>query len=95
MKTKTRSASWERLEARINFREKTLLVKASELEGRSITDFVVSRAVEDAKRVIREHELIVLNENDQKRFVSALLHPPAPNQKLRAVYGQYVKSFSR
>jgi uncharacterized protein (DUF1778 family) len=95
MKTKPRNVPWERLEARVNPREKSLLVKAAGLEGRSITDFVVSRAVEDAKGVIREHELIILNESDQKRFVGALLNPPEPNARLRAAYRKYRKDFGQ
>jgi uncharacterized protein (DUF1778 family) len=95
MKTKSRESVWERLEARVKPREKSLLVKAAELEGRSITDFVVARAVEDAKRVIREHELIVLTEKDQRTFVDALLNPSRPNEQLRAAYRRYQKEISR
>lgn len=79
----------------MNSREKSLLVRAADLEGRSITDFVVSSALEDAKRVIREHALIVLNERDQRTFVNALLRPPAPHERLRAAYQKYVKDFPR
>ncbi len=93
MKTKTRTDSWERLEARVSSPQKSLLVSASRLEGRSITDFVVSCAVENARRVIREHERVLLNERDQKTFVDALLHPPAPNKFLRAAYKRYLKTF--
>lgn len=93
MKTAVRVNVWERLEARIRSQEKTLLVQAARLEGRSITDFVVSSALQDARRVIRENELILLNARDQKIFVEALLHPPEPNAALRAAYQEYKKAF--
>ena len=94
MKTAVRVNVWERLEARIRSQEKTLLVQAARLEGRSITDFVVSSALQDARRVIRENELILLNARDQKIFVEALLHPPEPNAALRAAYQEYKKASS-
>ena len=93
MKTAVRGNVWERLEARIRPQEKTLLVQAARLEGRSITDFVVSNALQDARRVIRENKMILLNARDQKIFVEALLNPPEPNAALRAAYQEYKKAF--
>lgn len=93
MKTAVCGNVWERLEARIRPREKTLLVQAARLEGRSITDFVVSTALQDARRVIRENKLILLNARDQKIFVEAILNPPEPNAALRTAYQEYKKAF--
>jgi len=73
----------ERLEARVNAETKALCQEAANLEGRSLTDFIVASAVESARRVIRERELIDLSRRDRKAFVASLLNPPLPNQRLR------------
>jgi len=73
----------ERIEARVNAETKALCQEAANLEGRSLTDFIVASAAESARRVIRERELIDLSRRDRKTFVASLLHPPSPNRRLR------------
>jgi uncharacterized protein (DUF1778 family) len=73
----------ERIEARVNAETKALCQEAANLEGRSLTDFIVASAVESARRVIRERELIDLSRRDRKAFVASLLNPPSPNRRLR------------
>jgi len=79
----------ERLEARLTARQKRLLQRAADLTGRSLSDFVISSAQEAALRAIRHHELVVLGAEDQRAFVQALLHPPAPSRRLRAAWRRY------
>jgi uncharacterized protein (DUF1778 family) len=71
----------ERLEARIGARQKALLKKAADLQGQSLTDFVVTSAQEAAKKIIREQEIMELSARDQKVFVDALLSPPEPGKR--------------
>ena len=73
----------KRLEARVNAETKALCQEAANLEGRSLTDFIVASAVESARRVIRERELIDLSQRDRKTFVASLLNPPLPNRHLQ------------
>jgi uncharacterized protein (DUF1778 family) len=73
----------ERLEARINAETKALCQEAANLEGRTLTDFIISSAVESARRVIREREVIDLSQRDRKTFVASLLNPPLPNRRLQ------------
>lgn len=74
----------ERLEARTTRENKNLCQRAAELEGRTLSDFVVNSAVEAAKRSIRETELLALTVRDRTAFVTALLgSAPAPNVRLR------------
>lgn len=73
----------ERLEARITPAQKEILQRAAEIEGRSLTDFLVSSAQAAARRIIHEHETLQLTEKDRERFVAALLNPPSPNARLR------------
>lgn len=78
-----------RLEARITEQQKALFMRAAELTGRSLTDFVVTSAQESAARTLREHETLMLSSLDRKAFVEALLHPPIPGARLREAIGRY------
>jgi uncharacterized protein (DUF1778 family) len=74
----------ERLEARVSSEQKALLERAAALEGRSLTDFVVSSAQSAAMETIQRHQVITLTACDSLMFAEALMHPPAPNERLRA-----------
>jgi uncharacterized protein (DUF1778 family) len=67
----------ERLEARVTADQKRLLKDAADVQGRTLTDFVVGSLVETATRVLRERQLVVLSAKDREVFVRALLNPPA------------------
>jgi len=67
-----------RIEARIAPEVLTLVKHAAEMQGRSISDFVVSAAQEAAYRAIEEAQIIRLTAEDQRRFVDLLLNPPPP-----------------
>jgi uncharacterized protein (DUF1778 family) len=79
----------ERVEARVTPEQKKLLERAAALEGRSLTDFVLSSAQGAAAETISRHELLKLTPDDQDVFVQALLKPPAPNKALRAAAARY------
>jgi len=72
-----------RLEARIAPEALTIVKRAAELEGRSVSDFVVAAAQEAARRTIEETQLIRLSMEDQRAFVAAILDPGAPNDAMR------------
>jgi uncharacterized protein (DUF1778 family) len=65
-----------RIEARIAPDALLVVRRAAELQGRSISDFVVAAAQEVAHRTIDEAQLIRLSIEDQRRFVDLLLNPP-------------------
>jgi uncharacterized protein (DUF1778 family) len=79
----------ERVEARVTPEQKKLLERAAALEGRSLTDFVLSSAQAAAAETISRHELLKLTREDQDVFVAALLKPPAPNKALRTAAARY------
>jgi uncharacterized protein (DUF1778 family) len=65
-----------RIEARITPDALLVVKRAAELQGRSISDFVVAAAQEVAHRTIDEAQVIRLSVEDQERFVGLLLNPP-------------------
>jgi uncharacterized protein (DUF1778 family) len=72
-----------RIEARIAPDALAMVKQAAELEGRSISDFIVAAAQEAARRTIEENHIIRLSLEDQQRFVDLLLNPPEPSPALK------------
>jgi uncharacterized protein (DUF1778 family) len=67
-----------RVEARIAPEALAVVRRAAELQGRSISDFVVAAALKEAQRTIEEAQIIRLSvqDQDQERFADLLLNPP-------------------
>lgn len=82
-------ARGERLEARITSDQKALIQRAAELEGRSLTDYVISSVQDAAKRTVEAHEVIVLSAADSRAFVDALLDPTPVNARLKDSVRRY------
>ena len=83
-----------RLEARISFDLHATLKRAAELQGRTMTDFVVSAVQEAAQRAIEQAEIIRLSLADQKHFAQALLNPPEPAPALQRAFARRRKLLS-
>jgi uncharacterized protein (DUF1778 family) len=81
----------ERLEARITRDQKALLQRAADLQGRSLTDFVVSSAHDAAVRTIEEMQMIRLSAEDSRALAEALLNPRKPTERLRAAARRYME----
>lgn len=89
MATANRSKSVARLEARVSPEIKALWQKAADLEGRTLTDFVIASVQAAACEVIEQHQTLKLSVEDSKAFVDALLNPPNPNAALKAAASRY------
>jgi uncharacterized protein (DUF1778 family) len=72
-----------RLEARISPDALTVVKRAAEIQGRSVSDFVVSAAQEAAQRTIAETHIIRLSVEDQKALAESILNPREPARALR------------
>lgn len=75
-----------RLEARITPDLQALIRRAAELQGRTLSDFVVSAARDAAVRAIEEVEILRLSIEDQERFAEALIEPTAPVAALERAF---------
>ena len=75
-----------RLEARLPAETYALLKRAAEIDGRSLSDFVVAAASSAARQVIESTEVIRLSREGQDQFVELLLNPPEPNAALKAAF---------
>lgn len=80
------SISTARLEARISTDLHAMLKRAAELQGRTLTDFVVTAVQDAAQRAIEQSEVIRLSLADQQCFAQALLSPPPPAPALERAF---------
>lgn len=78
-----------RLEARITREALAVVRRAAEIQGRSVSDFVVAAAREAAERTVTEIEVIRLSRAAQEKFAELLLHPPAPGPALRKAFERH------
>lgn len=94
-KTTPSRARNERLEARVSSEQKALFQRAAELQGRSLTDFVISSVHDAAVRTIEEVHLVRLNADESQAFAEALLNPREPTDRLRAAARRYLETIDR
>lgn len=87
----TTNISTARLEARISTELHATLKRAAEIQGRTMTDFVVSAVQDAAQRAIEQAGVIRLSLADQECFAQALLSPPKPNPALKRAFVRHKK----
>ena len=64
-----------RIEARIALDALKVVKRAAEIQGRSVSDFVIAAAQEVATRTIEDAQIIRLSVEDQRAFAEAVLNP--------------------
>ena len=79
----------ERLETRVTADQKALIERATALQGRTVTDFVLTSVQEAARRAIEEHQRLDLSVRDSEAFIEALLNPQPVNDRLRDTVRRY------
>lgn len=72
-----------RIEARISPDALAVVKRAAEMQGRSVSDFVVAAAQDAAQKAIADVQVVRISLADQRAFAEALAHPPAPTPALR------------
>src|SRR6516225_12061208 len=79
----------ERLETRLTSEQKSLIERAAALQGRTVTDFVLTSVQDAARRAIEEHNQLALSVRDSEAFVDALLNPKPVNGRLPDTVRRY------
>jgi uncharacterized protein (DUF1778 family) len=85
------ATSTARLEARISADLHAMLKRAAEIQGRTMTDFLVSAVQDAAQRAIEQAETVRLSLVDQERFANALLSPRKPTSGLKRAFARRQK----
>ena len=78
-----------RFDARLSQGQKLLIQRAADLEGRSLTDFVLHSAETAAERTIEKKAMLILSARETEAFVDAILDPAKPGPVLRAAARRY------
>jgi uncharacterized protein (DUF1778 family) len=77
-----------RLEARISTDLHAMLKRAADMQGRTMTDFVVAAVQQAARQAIEQADIIRLSLADQEAFANALMAPPKPNAALKRAFAR-------
>jgi len=83
------SAKTYRFDARINETQKLLIQRAADLEGRTMTDFVLDSAQAAAERAIEKHDMLILTARETEAFADAILKSADPGLVLRRAARNY------
>jgi len=78
-----------RLEARITREALAVVRRAAEIQGRSVSDFVVAAAQEAAQKTITEIEVLRLSRSAQEKLVRMLLDPPPLAPALKRAFARH------
>ncbi len=80
-----------RVEARIAPDSLEIIRRAAEIQGRSISDFMVAAAQEAAQKTIEAVEVLRLSRQAQEQLAALLLNPPAPPTALARAFERHRK----
>lgn len=78
-----------RLEVRMPVDIYALLKRSAALQGRTLSDFVISVTSEAAKKAIEESEIFRLSAQDQKLLFDVLQNPPEPSDAMVRAIKRY------
>jgi uncharacterized protein (DUF1778 family) len=79
----------QRLEARVTAEQKRLIEHAAALQGRTVTDFVLTSVQDAARQAIESHQHLALTVRDSEVFVDAIVNPKPVNDRLRETVRRY------
>ena len=79
----------KRITARVSDNVRVTLEQAAELLGATVNQFVVQAAYLEAQRVIERETVIRLSQQDARRVLFLLDHPPKPNSRLKAAVAEF------
>jgi len=84
-----------RFDARLNEEQKVLIQRAADLEGRTMTDFVIHSAETAAGETIERRGMLILTARETQAFAEAILNPAEPGLRLRKAAREYRKKKNR
>jgi uncharacterized protein (DUF1778 family) len=79
----------ERINLRLKSNAKRLIERAASFEGKTVSHFILTSALEQAEKTVHEHESMALNAKNSKMFFEALAAPVRFNRKLTAILEEH------
>ncbi|MBL0266979.1 MAG: DUF1778 domain-containing protein [Leptospiraceae bacterium] len=84
MKSRTQTKSKEeRIELRVSNEQKSIIEKAANINGLSLSSYMLSQALQSARIDIENSELIKLTNKDRDLFVNSIEKKYNPNRALK------------
>lgn len=88
-------AKSQRIEARLDPKQKALLTQAAALQGKSLSEFVIQSAYQTARQVVQEHEMLSLTARDRAAFVQSLMDEQEPHPRLVRAAQRYKQTMHK
>lgn len=79
----------KRINLRLKSNAKRLIERAASFEGKTVSHFILTSALEQAEKTIQEHEILALNAENSRIFFEALAAPIRFNPKLAAAFEEH------
>jgi len=79
----------DRINIRLKQDAKQMLERAASFEGKTVSKFILSSALNYAEKTIKKHEVMNLNSSDSETFFTALATPIQFNKKLISAFAQH------
>jgi len=79
----------DRINLRLKHSAKRAIERAARLEGKTVSNFILTSALAHAEKTIHEHEVMSLNSRDSEAFFNALVKPIRFNKKLAAAFEEH------
>ena len=81
----------ERINIRLKSSTKRLIERAAGFEGKTVSHFILTGALERAEKTVQDHERIILNAKNSRVFFDALAIPVQFNRRLNAALEEHDK----
>ncbi len=85
----TTSTNNDRINLRLKHSAKLRLERAASFEGKTVSKFILSSALDRAEQTIQKQDVMRLNRNDAETFFNALATPVRFNKKLMAAFQEH------
>jgi uncharacterized protein (DUF1778 family) len=79
----------ERINLRMKSSSKRLIERAASFEGKTVSHFIMTSALEQAEKTVQKHERMTLNSKNSKIFFEALAAPVRFNHELAAALEEH------
>ncbi len=79
----------ERINLRLKSSAKSLIERAASFEGKTVSHFILTSALEQAEKTVQEQEIMTLNVKNSRIFLEALAASVRFNRKLASVLEEH------
>lgn len=79
----------KRIEFRVSEEAKEIIEQAAFLSNLSLSSYILSVVLKQAKLDLKRNEVIVLNNKDRDSLLKNMNNPPKPNKELKKLFNNH------